>query len=82
MRSVFLLFYVFLAHFCVDFYMGVWPVYKSVAGIDLATAGIIFGLVGFFGDGLQLVTGIVGDRGYRRRGVLLGVLLAAGAHSF
>jgi MFS transporter, FSR family, fosmidomycin resistance protein len=77
MRTLLLLLVVFLGHFCVDFFMGIWPVYKSVAGLDLVTAGVVFGLAGLFGDSMQLVTGVLGDKGYRKRSTLLGILLGA-----
>ncbi|MBN4066490.1 MFS transporter [Simkania negevensis] len=67
-----------LGHFVVDFFIGIWPIYKTMADLDIAKAGLIAGFAGFFGDGLQIVFGIFSDRGFVRRLLFAGVLLSFG----
>lgn len=66
---------VWFAHFVVDLLVGIWPAYKTLAGLDLAKAGLIIGVSGFLGDGSQLFFGFLGDKGYRKRLLILGVIL-------
>ncbi len=66
-----------LAHFFVDFCVGIWPLYKTVAGIDLRAASLIAGISGFIGEGMQLAFGYVSDRGRRKQVMILGILLSA-----
>lgn len=66
---------VWFGHFVVDLLVGIWPAYKTLAGLDLAKAGLIIGISGFIGDGSQLFVGFLGDRGARKKLLMLGVLL-------
>ena len=66
-----------LGHFIVDFMIGIWPVHKTMAQLDLATAGIIAGSCAFIGEGAQLYFGGLADRGYRRFLIGAGVLAAS-----
>jgi hypothetical protein len=50
-----------------DFFTGIWPIYKTIAGIDLAQAGLITGISGFFGEFLQPFFGYFSDRGLRKK---------------
>jgi FSR family fosmidomycin resistance protein-like MFS transporter len=70
------LFLVTLGHFIVDFMIGIWPVHKTMAELDLATAGIIAGSCAFVGEGAQLYFGGLADRGYRRFLIAAGILAA------
>lgn len=63
-----------LGHFLVDFLLGIWPVYKTIAGLDLALAGLIAATCAFIGEGMQIVFGSLGDRGLRKRLILFGVI--------
>jgi len=63
-------------HFSVDFMLGIWPVYKTLAGLDLALCGLIIGICAFIGEGLQAYFGTLSDRGYRTHLILGGVLLS------
>lgn len=63
-----------LSHFLVDFMIGVWPIYKTIAGLDLAKAGLIAASCAFVGEGLQMIFGSLSDRGYRRLLIILGML--------
>jgi len=67
-----------LAHFCVDFMIGIWPVYKTIAHLDLAKTGLIAGLCAFIGEGLQILFGALSDKGYRRRLIMLGMFATTG----
>jgi FSR family fosmidomycin resistance protein-like MFS transporter len=68
-------------HFLVDIMIGIFPVYKTLAHIDLAVAGLIGGFSAFAGEGLQMVFGSLSDKGYRRAILLCGII-AATASSF
>jgi len=63
-------------HFAVDSCTGIWPVYKTLAHLDLAKAGLIATLGSMIGNGLQLGFGLLADRGWRNRFLVGGVLLA------
>jgi FSR family fosmidomycin resistance protein-like MFS transporter len=65
-----------LGHFFVDLMIGIWPVYKTIAHIDLAIAGLIGGFCAFAGEGLQVLFGSLSDKGYRKALVLGGVAAA------
>jgi FSR family fosmidomycin resistance protein-like MFS transporter len=73
-RSLFLL---WSSHLLLDFFTGIWPIYKTIAGVDLAKAGLIAGLSGFFGEILQLFFGYFSDRGFRKKVILLGLILGS-----
>lgn len=72
---------VWVGHFIVDAMIGFWSVYKTLAHLDLALAGIIAGLAPFIGEGLQMVFGSLGDKGYRKTLLIFGVG-AASANAF
>lgn len=65
---------VWVGHFLVDMMIGIWPIYKTLAHLDLAVAGVIGGACAFFGEGLQIIFGTLSDRGYRKMLILGGVL--------
>ncbi len=65
------------SHLLLDFFTGIWPIYKTIAGIDLAKAGLIAGLAGFFGEILQIFFGYFSDRGLRKIVTMLGVALSS-----
>lgn len=75
-RTAFLL---WTAHFLVDVMIGFWPVYKTMAGLDLALAGLIGGLCAFFGEGTQLFFGGLSDRGYSKHLILFGLIVTLGS---
>jgi FSR family fosmidomycin resistance protein-like MFS transporter len=60
-----------------DFFTGIWPIYKTVAHIDVAQAGLIAGVSGFIGEMLQVGFGYLSDRGHRKRMMCLGLFLAS-----
>ncbi|CDZ79929.1 MFS transporter, aromatic acid:H+ symporter (AAHS) family [Candidatus Rubidus massiliensis] len=69
-------FFVWVSHLLVDFMIGVWPIYKTLAGLDLAIAGLISAASAFAGEGLQLLFGPLCDRGYRKHLLIFGLILA------
>lgn len=64
-----------LAHLLVDFMLGVWPVYKTIAQLDLVIAGLIASIGVFIGEGMQLYFGYLSDRGHHQRVLALGIAL-------
>jgi FSR family fosmidomycin resistance protein-like MFS transporter len=67
-----------VAHVMVDFMgMSVWPVYKTLAGLDVAKAGWIATFIAMSGTALQPLFGSIADRFGQRRVILLGVLLTS-----
>ena len=65
------------SHFLLDFFTGIWPIYKTMMQIDLAKAGLIAGLSGFIGEILQLFFGYFSDRGHRKKIMILGLIFAS-----
>jgi FSR family fosmidomycin resistance protein-like MFS transporter len=72
---------VFLAlgacHWLGDCYGGIWPIFKYLAGLDLARAGFIATVTMLLGAGLQPLFGVWSDRGAQRGLVLWGAGLAS-----
>jgi FSR family fosmidomycin resistance protein-like MFS transporter len=68
-----------IGHFLVDFMIGVWPIYKTIAHLDLAKAGLMIGLCSLFGEGMQVFFGPLSDRGYRKKLILFGILMTIGS---
>ncbi|MGE5195728.1 MAG: MFS transporter [Anaerolineae bacterium] len=73
-KSLFLL---WISHFFIDFFTGIWPIYKTVAKIDIAKAGLILGVAGFIGEILQPVFGYLSDQGHRKNMLIIGLALCA-----
>ncbi|MGE5195840.1 MAG: MFS transporter [Anaerolineae bacterium] len=71
------LFFLWTSHLFMDFFTGIWPIYKTLAHVDIAKAGLIAGISGFIGELLQIVFGYLCDRGHRKKVMLLGLLLAS-----
>ncbi|HSX12441.1 MAG TPA: MFS transporter [Rhabdochlamydiaceae bacterium] len=74
LRTFFLL---LLSHVFVDFFLGIWPLYKTMAQLDIAEAGFIAGLSGFIGEILQLGFGYFCDRGHRKRILVFGIVMVS-----
>ena len=70
-----------LAHFLVDFMIGIWAIYKTIAHLDLFVAGMISGLGAFCGEGMQIFFGPMSDKGWRKQLICFGLLITA-ASSF
>ncbi|NGX41949.1 MAG: hypothetical protein K940chlam7_00223 [Chlamydiae bacterium] len=64
---------IWLGHFLTDVMIGFWAIYKTMAHLDLALAGIIAAACPFIGEGLQVVFGSIGDKGYRKILLLFGI---------
>ncbi len=63
-------------HCAVDCCSGIWPVFKTLAHLDIATAGLIATIGSMTGNGLQLAFGVLADRGWRKRLIVTGVAVA------
>lgn len=69
---------VVIAHIMVDFMgLSVWPVYKTLAGLNVAKAGWIATVIAMSGTALQPLFGSIADRFGTRRVILLGTLLTS-----
>jgi len=73
-RFIYTLLLLWLAHFAVDFMLGIWSIYKTITHLDLGKAGIIAGVSAFIGEGGQVITGVLGDRGWRKQLLIVGVI--------
>lgn len=81
-RNLYLtVFALWLGHFFIDIMIGFWPVYKTIAELDLAWAGLISAACALIGEGMQIVFGPLCDKGYRKPLVFIG-LSAAIASTF
>lgn len=63
------------AHFLVDTMLGIWPIYKSMAQLDMAMAGFIVAIGAFIGEGSQLLFGSFSDKGYRKFLIIIGLVI-------
>ncbi len=68
-------------HFAVDCCAGIWPVFKTLAQLDIVKAGLIHTIGTMAGNGLQLGFGVLADRGLRKR-LIVGGVAVAGAVTF
>jgi FSR family fosmidomycin resistance protein-like MFS transporter len=64
-----------LAHLLVDFQIGIFAVYKTMVGLDLAKAGIVGLIAAMIGEGCQVFFGPLSDTGYRRFLIISGMLV-------
>ncbi len=69
--------FLWISHFFVDFFTGIWPIYKTIAGIDIAKAGLIVGIAGFTGEIMQPLFGYISDLGHRKKVLIAGLALCA-----
>lgn len=65
------------AHAMVDCFSSAWSIFKTLAGLDLAFAGLLATIGSLIASIMQPIFGAVADHGYRRRFVLLGCVLAS-----
>jgi MFS transporter, FSR family, fosmidomycin resistance protein len=63
-------------HLAVDCCTGIWPVFKTLAHLDLAKAGLIATVGSMAGNGLQIFFGTLADRGWRKRLLVVGAAMA------
>jgi FSR family fosmidomycin resistance protein-like MFS transporter len=63
-------------HFAVDCCTGIWPVFKTLAHLDIAKAGLIATVGSMSGNALQVGFGVLADRGWRKHLLVAGPLLA------
>jgi FSR family fosmidomycin resistance protein-like MFS transporter len=55
--------------------LGIWPLYKTIAHLNLMMAGLIAGAGAFMGEGMQVLFGIWSDRGWRKLLIFSGLIL-------
>lgn len=77
MKSYSVLGFLWLSHFLIDFSLGIFPIYKTIAGLDIATMGIIAGIAVFIGESLQLYFGLLSDKGYRQLLIVIGLTVTS-----
>lgn len=65
-----------LTHFFVDVMLSIWPLYKTLIGLNLATAGLIAAIGALIGETTEVFFGIWSDRGYRKSIIIFGLILA------
>lgn len=65
-----------LGHLAVDCCAGVFPVYKTLAHLDLRFAGVVATIAGIVSNVLQVGFGALADRGHTRSLLVLGTLAA------
>ncbi|HRD55791.1 MAG TPA: MFS transporter [Parachlamydiaceae bacterium] len=63
-----------ISHFLVDFMIGIWLIYKTIAHLDIATMGIIAAICVFIGEALQVFFGTLSDRGYCKILIMSGLI--------
>ncbi len=73
-KSILTLLALWAAHFFVDFQIGIFAVYKTMAGLDLAKAGIIGVIAALIGEGSQAFFGSMSDSGHRKRIIIFGLV--------
>jgi MFS transporter, FSR family, fosmidomycin resistance protein len=71
-----------LGHFLVDLMIGIWPVYKTMAELDLAKAGLIGGGCALAGEGFQMFFGPLSDKGYRKLLIFGGIVATSSSIFF
>lgn len=72
----------FVCHFAVDMFTGVWPIYKLIGELDLVRAGFIAMIGGVIGNMLQIVFGLYADCGFRKLFIIFGVFSVTAACFF
>ena len=66
-----------LTHAMVDAYGSMWPVFKMLAKLDLATAGMIAFVTNAIALPTQMFFGVWADRGNRRKLILIGLAMCS-----
>ncbi len=66
-----------IGHFIVDFSLGLWPVWKTIAHYPLVQAGLASGVAVFIGEGTQAIFSLWADRGYFRPLIVIGIIIAS-----
>ena len=66
-----------LGHFIVDFSIGLWPVWKTIAHYDLALSGLIAGVSVMLGESMQSIFSVWADRGFWRPLIAIGCLISS-----
>lgn len=66
-----------LGHFYIDSMFGIWPLWKTLAGYNIAEAGLMTGVAVFLGEGLQTFFGTLSDKGFMKKLIVTGLCLSS-----
>lgn len=77
-----LVFCIAVGHFLIDFMLSIWPMYKTMAHLDIGDAGLIAIAAILIGEVSQLGFGKLIDKGHQKKLLIIGPLLAASATLF
>ena len=69
-------------HFLIDFMLSIWPVYKTLAHLDIGIAGLIAVVAISSGELMQLFFGKLIDKGHAKKLLIIGPLLGSAAIFF
>ncbi|MEM1282622.1 MAG: MFS transporter [Chlamydiota bacterium] len=67
-----------MSHLLIDLILGVWPIYKTIIGLDVGVASLIAGVCLVVGEAAQLLFGYLGTRLCCKKMVLIGLCLVSG----
>lgn len=67
-----------MSHLLIDLILGVWPIYKTIVGLDVGVASLIAGACLIVGEAAQLVFGYLGTRFCCKKMVIVGLCLVSG----
>ena len=65
------LFLLWFSHVVMDFFWGIWPIFKVMFNLDIAKVGILTAIAGFCGEACQLIFGHLSDKGYSKKLLIL-----------
>jgi len=66
-----------MGHFFVDVMLSIWPLFKTMAHINIAKAGVAYGVAITGGEFLQIVFSRYADKGYHKALLIFGLLFAS-----
>ncbi len=79
---IYLLLLTVAGHFAIDFMLSIWPVFKTMAGVDIKVAGFMATIAVAGGEMMQLFFGKLIDKGYQKPLLFVAPLLGSVAFFF
>ena len=67
-----------LGHFLTDLFLGIWPIFKTIHGLDLGLAGLITAFCILIGEGMQLFFGSLNDQGHGKKVLIFSLFFIGG----
>lgn len=67
-----------MSHLLIDLILGIWPIYKTIVGLDVGKASLIAGICLIVGEAAQLFFGYLGTRLCCKKIVTIGLCLVGG----